>query len=73
MNGSDQSPTIAVYSQSEPVGILTFDEPGKCSFVYDAEWISHRFPISPCIPFDDQFSPDTVMERYDFFVILHSF
>ena len=60
MNGSDQPPKITVYSQSEPVGILTFDEPGKCSFVYAAEWISQQFPISPCIPFDGQFLPDTV-------------
>lgn len=60
MNGSDQSPTITVYSQSKPVGVLTFDEPGKCSLVYDAEWISRQFPISPCIPFDGQFLPDTV-------------
>lgn len=60
MNGSDQSPKITVYSQSEPVGTLTFDEPGKCSLVYDAEWIKQQFPISPCIPFDGQFLPDTV-------------
>ena len=60
MNGSNESPTITVYSQSEQVGMLTFSEPGKCSFTYDDAWIRNRFPISPCIPFDGQFSPETV-------------
>lgn len=60
MNGSEESPTIAVYSQSEQVGTLIFSEPGKCSFTYSDDWKNQRFPISPCIPFSGQFSPDTI-------------
>lgn len=60
MNGSNDSPAITVFSQSEQVGTLVFNEPGKCSFTYDGEWVSNRFPISPCIPFDAQIEPETV-------------
>jgi serine/threonine-protein kinase HipA len=60
MNGSNDSPSITVFSQSEHVGTLVFNEPGKCSFTYDDEWVSNRFPLSPCIPFNDQIEPETI-------------
>jgi len=62
MYGSDDSPAITVFSQSEKVGTLVFTEPGKCSFTYDNEWVVNRFPISPCIPFNGQTEPETATQ-----------
>jgi serine/threonine-protein kinase HipA len=61
MSGSNPFPSISIFSQSEKVGTLEFIEPGKCTFSYDDFWVKNRFPISPCIPFDAEPSPLTVI------------
>jgi serine/threonine-protein kinase HipA len=60
MNGSNNPPALGVYSQSEHVGTLTFSEPSLCTFVYSDQWVSNRFPISPCINLNGQFSSQSV-------------
>lgn len=60
MSGSNSFPSISIFSQSEIVGLLEFIEPGKCTFLYDDCWVKNRFPISPCIPFNHDFQPQTV-------------
>ncbi len=61
MSGSNSFPTISIFSQAETVGTLTFIEPGKCTFSYDDFWLENRFPISPCIPFGVEYSPQTII------------
>jgi len=61
MNGSNSFPCISIFSQSETVGTLEFIEPGKCVFLYSEFWKANRFPISPCIPFEEQSSPNTII------------
>ncbi|NQY37602.1 MAG: HipA domain-containing protein [Alteromonadaceae bacterium] len=60
MNGFSSFPSISIFSQSETVGTLEFIEPGICTFTYDDFWVENRFPISPCIPFDAEYSPQTI-------------
>ncbi len=62
MNGSNILPTLSIYSQSELVGTVTFNEPAECTFVYCEQWINNRFPISPCIPLNGQFSNQSVTQ-----------
>jgi len=61
MTGSNSLPCISIFSQSETVGTLEFTEPGKCIFSYSEFWKENRFPISPCIPFEEQSSPNTII------------
>lgn len=61
MTGSNSFPSISIFSQSETVGTLEFIEPGKCVFSYSEFWKENRFPISPCIPFEEQSSPNTII------------
>lgn len=61
MAGSNSFPSISIFSQSETVGTLEFIEPGKCVFSYSEFWKENRFPISPCIPFEEQSSPNTII------------
>jgi serine/threonine-protein kinase HipA len=61
MSGSNSFPSISIFSQSETVGTLEFIEPGKCIFSYDESWVKNRFPISPCIPFNNDITPQTVV------------
>ncbi|MCJ8271704.1 MAG: HipA domain-containing protein, partial [Psychrosphaera sp.] len=60
MNGSNNTPELGVYSQSECVGTLTFSEPAICTFAYADTWVANRFPISPCISLNGQFSDQSV-------------
>ncbi|WP_281561170.1 HipA domain-containing protein [Thalassomonas sp. RHCl1] len=60
MTGSDSLPKLSVYSQSEKVGDLVFSEPGLCTFIYSEYWREHRFPISPAIPFNEDYAPKTI-------------
>lgn len=61
MSGSNPFPSISIFSQSETVGTLEFIEPGKCVFSYNGFWKENRFPISPRIPFEEQSSPNTII------------
>ncbi|MBL4910248.1 MAG: HipA domain-containing protein [Alteromonadaceae bacterium] len=61
MTGSSAFPSISIFSQSELVGRLQFIEPRLSTFIYDDFWVKNRFPISPCIPFNAEYSPQTIV------------
>lgn len=55
MPGTNHFPQLVIWATNKKVGTLTFEQPRKCSFTYDASWKQNGFPLSPCIPLSGTF------------------